>query len=374
MTLCIQDPTDPASEYLIDTLLEACKGATRGAGAFAFLSTGGVRLFLQDRGFAKFAQMGAFDLVVGVNAITDTAAIAALEAVRANLPTLKASVHIPTNPKAIFHPKFAWFEKPSGGVLVTGSGNLTAGGLRLNVEAFNVSTLSTHEVQALSAQWDTFKARSAANLFTTADPKVVTCLERNAKRWQLDRARPPGPHLPRPGETLPAEAQAETAVDVDALPTVEPTTEVLVAEIPKSLDRWKQANFSQDIFINFFGLSTTVARTACLFHVHADGTVGVQKRRPGVVVSSKNYRLELDAASGIDYPAQGRPIGIFVRIATRTFTYMLVLPGDPGHSQLTALLQAEVPNPGRNMRRVVLQAQQVQTAWPTSPLWQPLTL
>ena len=70
MTLCIQDPTDPNSEYLIDTLLEASNGATRGGGAFAFLSRGGVQLFLRDPGFAAFASAGAFDLVVGVDAIT----------------------------------------------------------------------------------------------------------------------------------------------------------------------------------------------------------------------------------------------------------------------------------------------------------------
>lgn len=379
MTLRIQDPTDPASEYLIDTLLEACEGATRGAGAFAFLSTGGVQLFLRDREFADFAEAGTFDLVVGVDAITDLAAVAALEDVQAGLPSLATNVHIPTHPRSIFHPKFAWFEKPGGGVLVTGSGNLTAGGLRWNVEAFTVSTLNTREVRALSAQWDAFKARSAASLFTTDDPMVIARLERNGERRRLERARPPGPRLPRsgeplPAEPLPAEAQAEAAADVDALPTVAPTTEVLVAEIPQSGNRWKQANFSQATFINFFGASTTAARTAYLFHVLADGTVGEQERRPAVVVASRNYRFELDAAAGIDYPAEGRPIGIFVRIATRTFTYMLVLPGDPVHSQLTALLQAEVPNAGRQMRRVVLPAERVRAVWPASPLWRPLSI
>ncbi len=374
MTLRIQDPTDPASEYLIDTLLEACKGATRGAGAFAFLSTGGVQLFLRDRGFAAFAEEGTFDLVVGVDAITDLAAVSALESVQADMPSLATNVHIPTHPRSIFHPKFAWFEKPGGGVLVTGSGNLTAGGLRWNVEAFNVSTLNSREVQALSSQWDAFKTRSAASLFTTDDPMVIARLERNAERRRLERARQPEPRLPRPGAPFPAEAEAESAADVDALPTVAPTTEVLVAEIPQSGSRWKQANFSQETFINFFGASTTVARTAYLFHVRADGTVGEQERRPAVVVASHNYRFELDAAAGIDYPAMGRPIGVFVRIATRTFTYMLVLPSDPVHSRLTALLQAEVPNAGRQMRRVVLPAERVRAVWPASPLWRPLSI
>lgn len=378
MTLHIQDPTDVASEYLIDTLLDACSGATRGGGAFAFLSAGGVRMFLQDAGFEAFSQGGTFDLVVGVDAITDTAAIAALDAARAATPSLDACVHIPTHPRSIFHPKIAWFEKANGGVLVTGSGNLTAGGLRWNIEAYSVTTLSTEEVQSLSNQWTAFKARSAASLFATDDPRVVARLEQNADRWRADRlwrvgGPEPTPAPPGPAAALP-EAQAEEPANVDAVPAVIATSDVLVAEIPQSGTRWKQANFNQDTFINFFGASTTAARTATFFQVRPNGTVGQQERRPAVVVASHNYRFELDAAAGLPYPVTGRPIGVFVRIAMRTFTYMLVMPGDPTHAALTQLLQVAVPTPGRQVRRVVFPAQQVQAVWPTSPLWNSLTI
>ena len=377
MTLCIQDPTDPASEYLIDTLLEACEGATRGAGAFAFLSRGGVKLFLRDRGFADFAEAGTFDLVVGVDAITDVAAVAALQAVQADLPSLATKVHIPTHHRSIFHPKLAWFEKPGGGVLVTGSGNLTAGGLRWNVEAFSVSTLNTREVRALSAQWDAFKVRSAASLFTTDDPMVIARLERNAERRRLERARPPGPRLPRPGAPLPAEplpAEDEAPAEVDVLPAVTAQTEVLVAEISKSRVGFDQANFHKEVFFGFFGASRTVARAAYFFHVQPGGTLGHQEVRPAVSVKSDNHRFELEAAKGVTYPPVGKPIGVFVRIATRTFVYALAMPGDAAHGALTALLQAARPNPGRLMRQIVFTAAQVRSAWPASPLWTPLTI
>jgi hypothetical protein len=379
MTLCIQDPTDPASEYLVDTLLAASNGATRGGGAFAFLSRGGVQLFLRDRGFADFAVAGAFDLVVGVDAITDMAAIAALDAVRADLPSLGASVHIPTHPRSIFHPKFAWFEKPGGGVLVTGSGNLTAGGLRWNVEAFNVSTLNTREIRAVSGQWDAFKAKSAASLFATGDPMVIARLQRNAERRRLERARPPGPRLPRPGEAPPVvpgvlEAEAEAPADVDVLPAVTAQSEVLIAEISKSRVGFDQANFHKEIFFGFFGASTTATRTVYFFHVRADATLGHQEVRPAVSVKSDNHRFELEAAKGVIYPANGRPIGVFVRVASRTFVYALAMPGDAAHGPLTGLLQAARPNPGRLMRQVVFNAAQVRAVWPASPLWQPLTI
>lgn len=379
MTLCIQDPTDPNSEYLIDTLLEASNGATRGGGAFAFLSRGGVQLFLRDPGFAAFASAGAFDLVVGVDAITDTAAILALDAVRADLPSLAASVHIPTHPRSIFHPKFIWFEKPGGGVLVTGSGNLTAGGLRWNIEAFNVTALNNREVRAVAGQWDALKARSAANLFATADPMVLARLQRNAEHRQWERSRPPGPPLPRPGITPPAvlgevEVEAGAHADVDALPAVTAQTEVLIAELSRSRKEFDQANFHKEIFFGFFGVSTTVTRTTYFFHVLADGTLEQERDRRAVSSKSKNYRFELKATKGVTYPSNGKPIGVFVRVASRTFVYTLAMPGDAAHGALTGLLHAARPNPGHKMRQEIFTAAQVRAAWPRSPLWQPLSI
>ena len=374
MTLHIQDPTDPNSDYLIDALRDACKGATRGTGAFAFLSAGGVQLFFRDEAFSEFAvKGGAFDLIVGVDAITDTRAIAALDTARAATPALKANVLMPKHPRSIFHPKFAWFEKPDGGVLVTGSGNLTAGGLRWNVEAFSVSDLSKGDVSALSDQWDAFTARCATSIFTTDAPQVVERLQDNA-RLQAARKEKLG-SLALPQEQVPlAEAASPESGAVDSVPTVTAESNVLVAEIPRSGSRWKQANFDQNTFIEFFGASKTIARTAYFFQVRPDGTVAPQEVRPAVVVASHNYRFELEAATGIPYPGVGRPVGVFVRIAVRTFTYMLLMPGDPAHAAMSALLAVENPAAGANMRRIVFEAARVKDAWPDSPLWSPLTI
>jgi hypothetical protein len=138
MPLHIQDPNTDDSEFLVDSLLDACTGACAGGGAFAFLSAGGVQLFLRDELFTTFLTRGRFDLLVGVDAITDTAAIAALSAVCREHPNIGARVFLPSHPRSIFHPKVAWFDLGDGGILITGSGNLTAGGLRWNIEAFAV--------------------------------------------------------------------------------------------------------------------------------------------------------------------------------------------------------------------------------------------
>lgn len=365
--LCIQDPTDVASTYLIDALLDACSGAIRGAGAFAFLSAGGVKLFLRDTRFLDFSQGGGFDLVIGVDAITDKVAVKALEDVRAERPAVTAAVHLPSHPRSIFHPKVAWFEHKNGGVLITGSGNLTASGLRWNIEAFSVTKLSKAEIQAIATNWQDFKERSASCLFPTDDPKVLALLERNSERKKAQKAEV---------EKVPGEPGAPQSSDIepDAVPAVSVDSEVLVAEVPQSGDRWKQVNFDKQNFIDYFGASTTKARTVYFFHVRDDGTVGQQEVRPAVVVASHNYRFELEAAAGLKYPKHGRPTVVFVEVAARTFTYVLAMPGSTEHAALSALLDTVNANPGSRMRRIRFKASVVAAVIPSSPLWKPLTI
>jgi hypothetical protein len=386
LALLIQDPTDPDSEYLIDALLDACQHAQAGGGAFAFLSRGGVRLFLKDSLFAGFMDHGKFDLVIGVDAITDTAAVAELTAVQAHHPSLGARVLIPTHPRSIFHPKFAWFDHGDGGVLLTGSGNLTAGGLRWNIEAFSVEVLNAKRMAAVRGDWDAFLGRTADCQFVPSDPKVVALLERNAARRKAMRQAGivvPGEveeevaGAPPIGTPLVVPTVVETGIGqsdpVDEVPQIDDQATVLVAEIPSGGTRWEQANFSKDVFINFFGASMTVQRRAYFFHVRNDGTLGDQEVRPAVAVKSHNYRFELHAAKGLAYPKVGRPIGLFVRIGARTFLYMLLMPGSPGHAAMAKLLTSSKAT-GTGMRRVEYDASTVKKAWPTAPIWQQLTI
>lgn len=383
MSLRIQDPTDPGSEYFIDALIDACDGAQAGGGAFAFLSAGGVRLFLKDTSFGEFVGRGHFDLVVGVDAITDRVAVNELAAIAANLPGLGARVLVPAHPRSIFHPKFAWFDRGDGGLLLTGSGNLTAGGLRWNIEAFSVQELDADQMAATRARWDAFLQRTADCQFDPADPKVVALLERNALRRKAMREA----GIEHPGEVEEdviedrAAGEAETVAvgdhepqPSDEVPPVEEATPVLIAEIPGGGNRWEQANFSKGMFIDFFGASTSQRRKAYFFHVRHDGTLGEQEVRPAVVVKSRNFRFELHAAKGLDYPADGRPIGVFARIAVRTFLYMLLLPGFEGYEQITQLLDSREDEAQGRMRRIVFGAAEVKAAWPTAPIWQRLTV
>lgn len=387
MSLHIQDPANPESDYLVDALLDACETAQVGGGAFAFLSAGGVQLFLRDQLFTKFITRGKFDLIVGVDAITDLSAIDALGKVQQQHSNIGARVFLPSHPRSIFHPKVAWFDQGNGGLLITGSGNLTAGGLRWNIEAFAVERLSARAMAALRAQWDAYLQLTADCQLNPQDPRVLTLLQRNAARRKAMReagvVEPAvlGEEAPSPTEEVRPTAAApdaalSTSVDqpADEVPPITPDTEVLVAEIPRASTRWAQANFDQATFFGFFGASHHVQRRAYLFHLRANGTLGQQEVRPAVAVQSHNYRFELDAASGLPYPANGRPIGVFAKVGARTFIYILLMPGDAGHTEIVGLLNHTVTAPVNRLRRIVYKAKDVQSAWPSAPLWGRLTV
>ncbi len=385
MTLRIQDPNNPESDYLVDVLLDACSQATVGGGAFAFLSAGGVQLLLEDEIFKAFLARGEFDLLVGADAITDMAAINALSAVRREYPSIKARVFVPSHPRSIFHPKVAWFDEGNGGWLVTGSGNLTAGGLRCNIEAFAVERLSASEMADLRLRWDEYLALTVACQLELDDARVIALLERNAARRLSMKSG---------GTSTPSEAEEEAAQEApvnaaaseqsepavlpnqpaDELPAITAETEILIAEIPRASTRWAQANFDQATFFGFFGASRKVQRRAYFFHLHNDGTLGFQEVRPAVAVQSKNYRFELEAASGLSYPANGRPIGVFAKVAARTFVYMLLMPTESGHQEMLALLDHSQQTAGGALRRIVFTADIVRTSWPQAPLWHRLTV
>lgn len=385
MPLHIQDPANPNSEYLVDTLLDACIGARAGGGAFAFLSAGGVQLLLKDNLFTDFLAQGEFELLFGVDAITDTAAIRSLTQLRHEYPNLDARAFLPTHSKSIFHPKVAWFDQGNGGFLITGSGNLTAGGLRWNIEAYAVERLNAPAMARLREQWDDYLMQMSECQVDPQDHRVVALLERNASRRKA---------MQEAGIVEPSEAEDEVVrmlsmavakndpdtlieqIDqsADEVPQITPETQILVAEIPRASNRWGQANFDQATFFDFFGASNRVQRRAYFFHLRDDNTLGFQEVRPAVAVLSHNYRFELDAASGLAYPKDGRPLGVFAKVGARTFIYMLLMPGSAGHAAMAHLLDKTATAPFGRMRRIVYKAADVQGAWPTAPFWGRITV
>lgn len=381
MGFYLQDPGASDTTYLIEILVEKCQGATGGGASFAWATSRGVNLLLENEHFVDFLRQRNFDLVVGVDAVTDEKALASLVRLQAELTKFSVSVFLNTYKGPLFHPKVCWFRRGATGTLVTGSGNLTEGGLSRNWEAFTVTNLDKNDLDKLERQWKAWKSAYADDLLAPSDHAVIERAKKNAATKAYSKGtlgvgsakKALGKKLPGnpPVAVAPpaATAQPRKATAAKASAVVSSGADVLVAEIPKASNRWNQANFDQGNYENYFGAKVGAQRFMFFRHVKTDGTIGDTETRPSVAVKSSNYRFELHAASGLSYPRAGRPIAIFLKQAARNFLYQLLMPGDAGHMEMDQLLSSHWIGPSGRVRRMRFDRSIVYTKWPSSPIW-----
>lgn len=375
MQLCIQDPDFHASTSLHEALNTAGAGASYAAGAYAFVSKGGVDLLMGTPSFGVMLGKDPIQLVVGMDAITNEAAVTALKDLQARHYGLHILAFLHDKKGSVFHPKICWFRNKKGGVVVTGSGNLTVGGLRKNREVFSVVQVGAQEIDIVEQDWNAWLASNQNNLYELDNELVSERAKLNNLRKAvfLDDLE----NVDVVGEKQLQEIQVMDAADVQAVEDLEDWSfdsdaPFLVAEIPKSGARWKQANFALETFVGFFGgVRNDNSKRLVLRAVYDSGEYGSLEDRPCVTVASDNFRVELDAAAGLAYPTNGRPIGVFVQVSFRMFAYYLSMPGAPSHKILGEWLDAKL-KAGHKMRRVIsdmAHSPEVIRALPLVKLW-----
>ncbi len=343
-TVYFQDPDDNSGTYLLESLLNACELSDYGGGAYAFASASGLSLLLDDDEFIKFVNRGSFELIIGVDAITDIRAIEKVKERISAIPTLTAKVFLTPSGGPIFHPKISWFRRGNAGIVITGSGNLTDGGLRGNWEAFVVDTLDHAQLTSIQNAWDSFKASAPHRLVDLDHPEVQRRAAINAKRPANLGGKK------KPGITV-------------------ATQQVLIAEIPDNNKRFTQANFHKKTFIGYFGAQPGAQHRVVFYSINTGGVPQAREVRPSVTSKSKNFRFELSALFGHTYPTSGRPIGVYVKISTRTFIYCVLFPNDTDYAVVAKYLQQHAIKKAKQVLEVFCTVQDLKTVWPASPLW-----
>jgi len=151
----------------------------------------------------------------------------------------------------------------------------------------------------------------------------------------------------------------------------------LFAEIPRSGNRWNQANFDVGTFESFFGATAgDNSQRILLRNVESAKVLGDIEIRPSVSVRSRNYRFELEAAAGLTYPDTGRPVGIFIRLSTRMFIYRIYMPNmGEKYNKIVEWMLSNWNGRSDQMKRIVVEAQKVSTLLEETPLrsflWEP---
>lgn len=347
--LRFQLPGAPGGNLLEHLLLESI-GAKSGGAIFAWTNSSGVKTFFGDSVIHEMLKQSEFDLVVGTDTITDSKAIEALRDEESSNSNFKVKAFL-SPVSSLFHPKLAWYEHENYLSLIVGSGNLTMGGLLANWEAMTITHLTGVQASEARASIAEFMSSHSDSLYALTDQRVIDRVEQNNGNERTLRVSPPD----LPDSTPDAQSDA---------------VEALVAEIPAAGGRWSQANFDRANYEEFFGAKVGSQRRIVLQHVSLDGTLGAIESRQSVEVASQNYRFELAAAKGIKYPANGAPIGVFLRLATGQFLYTVLLPSDDGYDGMVDFLENRWSGPKRQKRRVRTSASDLHSEWKDSPLWQ----
>jgi hypothetical protein len=360
MAWFLQTPSG-ASPSLIKQIVRECGSATKGAAAFAFASALGVKLLTAEPEFKKFLKASVFLAVIGLDAITDTKAVEELQKVQKKYPNFKPKLFLHSRVGSCFHPKTMWLKTANGGVIITGSGNLTLGGLMANWEATAVEKLSVAEMNAAEAVWDKWLKAHQKQLLDLDDSTALDKAKANKiQRTKIKKTL----KLPE-AEDEAAEVAADAAEEVTQELLLNP---VLIAEVPKGGNRWNQVNFDVQTFQQYFGVTLGSTKVVHFYHMHDDGTLAAREDRHAVAVKSQNYRFEVGAAHGLPYPASGHPIVIFEKIADSTFKYVLLMPGQPAHKLVQNYLDDNYAKT-RGKRRITIAASDLQRVWPQSPLF-----
>lgn len=371
----IQDSDYSGSYSLHEALIAAATGAISGGGAYAFVSVNGVQLYLEDSVFSTLLIQQGFNLVVGIDQITNVPTLERLQVLQEVHDKFCVSAYCKKGSASIFHPKFSWFRKESGGTLVLGSGNLTVNGLRKNTEAFVVIDLDSNGIDQVEAEWDAWLGEIAPLLYPITDAYILERATQNQLLTRSLRARGVRPEAGVGGESQIVEGEQTDSTSQQADSEIsewsfENDSAVLVAEIPRSGNRWNQANFDIESFEGFFGATAgDNSQRIVLRNINSDGVLGEIEVRPSVSVSSQNYRFELEAAAGLDYPEDGRPIGVFIRVTVRVFLYILCMPGDVYYNEVRQFLQSNWSGREDRMKRIPTCVRDFKPACPTLPSW-----
>ena len=80
-----------------------------------------------------------------------------------------------------------------------------------------------------------------------------------------------------------------------------------------------------------------------------------------------NPKIEIASHRGVPYPDNGRPIALYREQHARSFFYMLLMPGEPGHDAMLVLTE-DFENVGGGMPRVITDTATVRDVWPECPL------
>ena len=301
---------------------------------------------------------GGIDLVVGIDAVTNRAALERMQELEQQHANFRPRVFW-NQSNGLFHPKISDFLLEDGGrILIVGSGNLTPGGLAGNFEAYAVIVGDQRDEIDIGGL-ETFLNRHMDNIRGIDDEaleRAAANLIRGVAGGRRGRARA----RVRAGSPGSGSSEAGRATDFDR---------ILVAQVPRAGGRWAQVHFNAQVIRDYFRLNRLDTERVYLTRVDTNAERVDVEVRPCVYSagSNRNYKIEIGAAKNRAYPDTGRPLLIFRELRLRCYDYMLLQPGENGYDAVLKLT-SRLPSPGGGLPRPITDMASLARVWPDCPL------
>lgn len=369
MAFFIQDPAGLGGHLLHDSILSEANKAIEGGGAFAFATKGGIELLMKATEFQNLLNRGQYQLIVGIDAITDTSAIETLKFYQNEHPNLivKAFFH---RANVIFHPKFTWFrnaENQDEGALIVGSGNLTTRGMRNNWEAYFTTPLMKAPFKQTYDTWQNWLASHEQFLLDLEHEDVTKKTEDNKNDFKRTFAQKvKAKNRKTEGNIVkPQIIVGDIGVQNDRYLMLE----VPVGRLKNTPSAYTQANLGKELFVGFFDINIEANPETFYFqHVTDDGaTEELERRIPLIKTASSNYNFKLNATYDKGFPEPvTRPICIFAEVGVRTYRYKFMLPGDNTYDEVRAYLLSQ-PTIGKGGHKYIGNQADLYSVIPDAP-------
>ena len=274
---------------------------------------GGALRGLIDRG-------GSASIVAGIDAITTGDALSEMARLgrdTGNRFTARAF----RSDRWLFHPKVYIFDRRDGtSAVVTGSNNITSGGLADNVEVYAVlDGLEHKEMISWNRLWKQISDHD--NIVSITD-KLINELRKNEGHQRTLRRK------------VQIEA-AEGRLDISQERTI------LVRYVPRAGDRTSQMHLTKEIAKQFFEMSSNLGGRIALHQVRPGEMLGSPEDRKLVYSNTnKNFKIEIGGLSGVEYDLEHRPVVVIERIGPCTYRYVVLLFGNDGYNDLATTLDS----------------------------------
>jgi hypothetical protein len=353
----------PGTEKLLEALDAAAKNADSGGGVFAFASKGGIdALFSRPNILYMLKHKRPFHLIVGVDAITNAEALLCLsDKVDQFNGILSANVFFHEYRNSTFHPKFSWFIKGSLLKLLTGSGNLTRGGLGKTPIGGN-----------LFGNWEAFSLQIFKSKFLTVKKQIDHWLDEQRKLGTLctlsdERVRQMAMSNGRSRFSRAAKVGSKKliAVPIDGIEFETP--EILVREL--SSNRLGQADVGKLALKEFFGYVEGEKKKIFIQYVSLDNELGPVVEDHLFVNASRNFRLELRAIVDFGYEIakdDSRMILVATKLDHCSFRYTILPVTAQDYRQVEALL-GPINHGNRRMREARVTPDNLLSTWKEAP-------